>query len=66
MGNNTTKLTITLSPNGNVRVDGPVDQIILCYGLLDAAKDVIRTHAQKKAESLVIPTHPLLPGNGRR
>ncbi len=66
MGNNTTKPTITLGPNGNVGVQGPVDQVMLCYGLLEAAKDVIRTHAQKKAESLVIPTHPLLPGNGRR
>ena len=66
MGNNTTKLTITLSPNGNVGVEGPVDQIILCYGLLDAAKDVIRTHAQKKAESSIVSLQALRPGNGRR
>ena len=66
MGNNTTKLTIILSPNGKVQVEGPVDQAMLCYGLLDVAKDVIRTHAQKKAESAIVPIHPLLPGNGRR
>lgn len=63
MGNNTTKLTITLSPNGKVQVEGPIDQVMLCYGLLDVAKDVIRTHAQNKE---LVPIHTLLPGNGRR
>ncbi len=66
MGKNTTKLTITLSPNGKVQVEGPVDQVMLCFGLLEVAKDVIRTHAQKQAESPIIPLHALLPGNGRR
>ena len=66
MGNNTTKLTIILSPNGKVQVEGPVDQVMLCYGLLDVAKDVIRMHAQQKAESSIVPLHTLLPGNGRR
>ena len=66
MGNNTTKLTITLSPNGNVQVQGPVDQPLLCYGHLEVAKDVIRTHVQKKAESSVVPLQILLPGNGRQ
>ncbi len=66
MSNDTTKLTITLSPNGKVQVEGPIDQIMLCYGLLEAAKDVLRTHAQKKAAGSVVPIHTLLPGNGRR
>ncbi len=66
MGNNTTKLTITLSPNGNLAVEGPIDQVMFCYGLLEVAKDIIRTHAQKKAESAIVSVHGLLPGNGRR
>ena len=66
MGKNTTKLTITLSPNGGVSVTGPIDNAMLCYGLLEVAKDVVRTHVQKKAESLIIQpmTRVVLPGNG--
>ena len=65
MGNNTTKLTITMSPNGEVRVHGPIDNALLCYGLLEVAKDVIRDHIKKKAESGIVPVQILLPGNGR-
>ncbi len=66
MGKNTTKLTITLSPDGHVGVQGPIDEVMLCFGLLEVAKDVIRTHAQQQAESAIVPLHALLPGNGRR
>ncbi len=65
MGNNTTKLTITMSPNGEVRVHGPIDNGLLCYGLLEVAKDVVRDHIKKKAESGIVPVQILLPGNGR-
>lgn len=66
MADNQAKLTITVSPNGNVRVEGPVDQLMFCYGLLEAAKDVIRTHAQKKTKSAIVPISDMMPGNGRR
>ena len=67
MGNNTTKLTITLAPNGGIQVHGPIDNAMLCYELLEVAKDVIRMHVQKKAESPIIQpiTRVVLPGNGR-
>ncbi len=64
MGNNTTKLTITLSPNGGVQVHGPIDNAMLCYGLLEVAKDVIRMHVQKKAASAIVLPRIVLPGNG--
>ena len=65
MGNNTVKLQITLSPNGGVSVTGPIDNAMLCYGLLEAAKDVIRAHVQKKAESPIVMPVLRMPGNGR-
>ena len=64
MGKNTTKLTITLSPNGQVSVTGPIDNAMLCYGLLEVAKDVVRMHVQKKAENGIVIPRIMLPGNG--
>ena len=64
MGKNTTKLTITLSPNGQVSVTGPIDNAMLCYGLLEVAKDVVRTHVQKKAESGIVIPRIVMPRNG--
>ena len=64
MGKNTTKLTITLSPNGGVSVTGPIDNAMLCYGLLEVAKDVVRMHVQKKAESGIVIPRIVMPRNG--
>ena len=64
MGKNTTKLAITLSPNGQVSVTGPIDNAMLCYGLLEVAKDVVRTHVQKKAESGIVIPRIVMPRNG--
>ncbi len=64
MGNNTTKLTITMSPNGAISVTGPIDNGLLCFGLLEVAKDVVREHIRKKAESGIVPVQILLRGNG--
>ena len=64
MGKNTTKLTITLSPNGQVSVTGPIDNAMLCYGLLEVAKDVVRMHVQKKAESGIVIPRIVMPRNG--
>ncbi len=66
MGNNTTKLTIIMSPNGTVSVTGPIDNGILCFGLLEVAKDVIKEHIGKKVESGIVPVQIVLPGNGGR
>ena len=37
-------LTITLLPDGRLTVSGPISQKMLSYGMLEAAKDVIREH----------------------
>ncbi len=66
MGNNTKKLTITMSPSGAIQVHGPIDNGLLCFGLLEVAKDVIRDHIKKKAESGIVPVQIVLPGNGGR
>ena len=36
------KLTIMLTQDGNVSVEGPLQDKILCYGLLEMAKDTIK------------------------
>ncbi len=66
MSKNTTKLTITMSPDGTVSVNGPLTDGILCFGLLEVAKDVIREHIRKHAESGIVPVRIFLPGNGGR
>jgi hypothetical protein len=38
------QLSITLSHDGNLSVTGPITDLILCYGLLELAKDQIRNH----------------------
>lgn len=37
-------MTITLSPDGSVKVVGPISQKLLAYGLLEAARDLIHEH----------------------
>jgi len=36
------ELTIKLSADGKVTVSGPIHEKLVCYGLLEAAKDAIR------------------------
>lgn len=38
------QLIVTLSHDGTLSVTGPITDLILCYGLLDLAKDQIRSH----------------------
>jgi hypothetical protein len=51
-----TRLTITLSAAGELRVDGPIDDRFLCYALLEAAKDVLREHWARQAQAGKIQT----------
>lgn len=55
-----TTLTITMDDMGNINVNGPIDNKLLCYGLCDVAKEIVFTHNQKKAES------PIISGAGLR
>lgn len=47
------QLIITLDDTGTVSVNGPIDQVLMCYGLLDMAKDSIRNHVEQKAKKMV-------------
>ena len=38
------KLVITLNTRGNVTVEGPIANKVLCYGLLESAKDALRSY----------------------
>lgn len=37
-------ITVTFTPDGNVNVSGPIENKVLCYGLLEMAKDAIRRY----------------------
>jgi hypothetical protein len=39
---NKVQLVITLNQDGSVTAAGPIDQKLMCYGMLELAKDAIR------------------------
>lgn len=53
-------LTITVTMEGQLNVNGPLQDKMLCYGLLELAKDAIRAH--QEPPRVVVATH--LPRNG--
>ena len=55
------ELTIRLLDNGSVQVTGPINDLMLCYGLMEAAKDSLREHRAKQAANPIQVAHSL-PG----
>ena len=54
-------LTVALMHNGSVVVNGPIQDRILCYGLLEAARDAIRDFKPDQAQQIqVVPEMPLI------
>ena len=50
------ELTVLLDEEGGVSVRGPVQDKVLCYGLLEGAKDAIKAwHEAQNKSSLVTP-----------
>lgn len=49
------QLVITLAADGTVGVNGPIQDKILCYGLLECARDAINGYAAKQARSPIVP-----------
>lgn len=50
------QLLITLTAEGGVNVQGPITDKVLCYGLLECARDAIRDFAEKQAAaSRIVP-----------
>ena len=60
------KLTITLLPDGRLNVEGPINDQLFSFGLLEMAKDAIRDHvARLKAQAAaraIVPAGMIPPG----
>ena len=50
----TVKLVIELDKMGRMKVEGPIQDKVFSYGLLEAAKDQIREWHKKKSESPLV------------
>ena len=48
------KLVIWINPDGTVAVNGPLDNKMLCYGLLDCARDAIKDFNDNKNKSAIV------------
>lgn len=58
-------LTITMDEVGNINVNGPIDNRLLCYGLLEVAKDTVTTHCAAANNRIIQPAGTLrFPVNG--
>lgn len=44
--------------SGGISVNGPIDNPLICYAMLELAKDAVRAHNQAKVakSSIVVPT----------
>lgn len=62
------QLLITMSANRSVQVNGPIQDDVFCYGLLEKAKDAIREwhteQAKAAAGGLTIVRQPLNNNGG--
>ena len=57
------QLTITVTPGQPVQVTGPLPDKMLCYGMLEMARDVIQSYAPNAQQRLI--TVPRMKfGNG--
>ena len=54
------QLIITLSPDGQIQVNGPIDNKLLCYGMLDSAKDAIRDRLAQQTSEIEIADSGLI------
>jgi hypothetical protein len=58
------KMTIEIQPDGSVAVSGPLGSKMICYGMLEAAKDAVREYVDEnkrivKAPLGMFPKRPL-------
>ncbi len=51
------ELKISMDDTGNVGVNGPIDNLILCYGLLEIARQSIQKNHDTKASNLIQPAN---------
>lgn len=55
------ELRITFSNEGEIRVHGPIHDKILCFGLLELAKDAIKNYKPEEKQNIVVPTLVMPP-----
>lgn len=52
------RIIIEWAPGGEIKVTGPIGDKVLCFGMLEAAKDVVRTHVDKIGASPIVQATP--------
>lgn len=60
-------LAITFDPQtGRTKIDGPIHDKLLCYGLLEVGRQMIQTYNPRAAKDGIIPAKmPIIGPNGR-
>lgn len=49
------QLILTYDPQTNqIKVEGPIDEKTLCYGVIESAKDAIREHCAKQVGRIIL------------
>jgi len=51
-------IAVMLMPDGQVNVQGPLNNPVLCYGLLESGKDAVRRFAEGEADKRIIEPPP--------
>lgn len=49
------RMTIDVNDEGAVSVTGPLENQLICYGLLEVARDAIQTHVAKQQAAKIRP-----------
>jgi hypothetical protein len=55
------QLVIQITVDGQIQVHGPIQDKMLCYGLLECARDAIREFDAKAAQSKIVQARPADP-----
>jgi hypothetical protein len=56
------QLTITLTDDGQLNINGPIHNRLLCYGMLEVARDFIaKQEAAPKPQIAIVGALPLKP-----
>ena len=55
------ELVIRVSTDGRIQVSGPIHDKLLCYGLLESARDAIKEHTDKMAPPAIQVARPADP-----
>ena len=50
------ELVISMDERGNVSVSGPIENMVVCFGLLEVAKDAVRNFSAQSQKRIVPAT----------